>query len=205
MADTKLQRKISERYNAAVTKTTVVPVAPLVERMGLKRVNADGAILKALPGDFTLITITGKFIDLAGNPVQGTVTFTPSYTKVLDDTANTVSIVPITLTATLDVTGAISINIPATDDPDVIPVGWSYLVSYNFTDGFKQSYSIVVPFDGGSFDLSDVNPVDPVVGLDAFVTFGELQVSVEAGIDAVIVISDTAPADTTVIWIDITT
>lgn len=200
MPDTKLQREIARRHEAA-TALVIPTVRPGIDALGLRRV---GTLDKALPGDLTLITVTGQFIDLTGTPCVGTVTFKPSYSNVLKDDAAPVSIVPITLTATLDGTGAISINLPATDDPDIIPMGWSYTVTYSFV-GFSQSFSIVVPYDGGNIDLTTVSPVSPVTGLDAFVTFGQLTIAVEAGIEAVIVISDTPPADHSAIWIDITT
>jgi hypothetical protein len=195
-----LQQEIARRHEAAKA-AIVIPTNDAIERMPIARLDAN---LKALPSDFTLITITGKFIDLAGNPCTGTVTFSPNYSSVLDDQVNLISIVPIVLTAALDGTGAISINLPATDDPDIVPRGWSYTVKYNFA-GFTQTYSIAVPYNGGSIDLSTVNPVTPVANLDSFVTYGDLDSAVGAGIDSVLIISATPPTDTTAIWIDTTT
>jgi hypothetical protein len=37
----------------------------------------------ALPGDLNTVTVTGSFVDVAGTPLQGTITFTPTSTLVI--------------------------------------------------------------------------------------------------------------------------
>ena len=105
-------------------------------------------------------TITGTYVGLDGTPFVGTVTFTPAPPSILDASTMTV-IIPATLTATLDVNGHFSITVPATDDPDINPTGWTYQVSENFVGGRK--YSIFAPL-GTTVDLSAVAPVPPADG-----------------------------------------
>jgi hypothetical protein len=115
----------------------------------------------ALPSDFDTVTVTGRYIDLAGNALVGTVTFTSSTTVV--DASVPVTIVPVPLVATLDPNGAFSIALPATDDPDISPNGYTYKVEERFGGKLLRTYSIQVPYDTvGSIDLATIAPVQPV-------------------------------------------
>jgi hypothetical protein len=114
-----------------------------------------------LPSDFDTVTVTGRYIDLAGNALAGTVTFTSSTTVV--DASVPVTIVPVPIVATLDSNGAFSIALPATDDPDIAPNGYTYKVEERFGGKLLRTYSIQVPYDTvGNIDLSTVAPVQPV-------------------------------------------
>ncbi|MFD5711318.1 hypothetical protein ACFWHW_13125 [Streptomyces pharetrae] len=114
-----------------------------------------------LPSDFNTVTITGRYIDLAGNALAGTVTFTSSTTVV--DASVPVTIMPVPIVATLDANGAFSIALPATDDPDISPTGYTYKVEERFGGKLLRSYNIMVPHGTvGSIDLSTVAPVDSV-------------------------------------------
>jgi hypothetical protein len=85
----------------------------------------------ALPVNITTKTVTGKFIDLATqNASAGSVTFTPSLATsvwLLDPTAAT-TIVPSPATTQLDGTGAFSVVLPCTNDPDVSPINFTWHV-----------------------------------------------------------------------------
>lgn len=107
------------------------------------------------PSDFQGCTVEGQYLALDGTAIAGTVTFTPSPSSLLaaDDE---LIIVPRTYQATLDITGAFSITIPASDDPDINPQGWTYAVSENFSGGRK--YNINAP-QGATINLCDVSPV----------------------------------------------
>lgn len=104
-----------------------------------------------------LITVTGTWILANGNPGEGTVTFTPEV--ILIDPATDEIVLPVAFTVTLDATGSISVQLPATDDPDLVPVNWVYRVVENIgTPALKNrvAYNLSVPHDGGPIDLSDV-------------------------------------------------
>jgi len=109
-----------------------------------------------------LITVTGHYLLLNGTNAAGSVTFTSS--TVLTDTVANEIIEPVPFTASL-VGGAFSIQLPATDDPDLNPnVGVTYLVTENITGTTgRPPYSIEVPWNspGGTLDLADVAPAVP--------------------------------------------
>jgi hypothetical protein len=105
------------------------------------------------------ITITGNFVDFEGTPVAGQVKFILG--DVLRNSVDDIMIVPSTVADTLDSNGSFSQVIPATNDPDVTPVGFVFTVEEAFPRG--RTYTISVPFDTiGSLDLSDLSP-DPVI------------------------------------------
>ncbi|MFE0451591.1 polysaccharide deacetylase family protein [Streptomyces sp. NPDC058914] len=125
----------------------------------------------ALPANITTVTVFGRYIDFTGTPMQGTVTFTPSQKYVTDPTAD-VLIFSAPLVATLDSNGAFSIEIPATDDPDVTPQGFTWQVVETFNRKAGRSFSIAVPEDtpDPGIDLVTVAPVLPADQVSYIVT-----------------------------------
>ncbi|MFE4651522.1 glycosyl hydrolase family 28-related protein [Streptomyces sp. NPDC056707] len=126
----------------------------------------------ALPANITMVTVFGRYIDFTGAPMQGTVTFTPSQ-KYVTDPGEDVLIFSAPLVATLDGTGAFSIEIPATDDPDVLPSGftWTVTEAFNRRAG-RAPFSIAVPEDtpDPGIDLVTVAPVLPADEVEYVVT-----------------------------------
>jgi microcystin-dependent protein len=107
------------------------------------------------PDDFQGCTIVGQYLDLAGHAVVGSLTFTMSPTAVLD-AANNLVIVPKVFSVALDSVGSFTITLPATDDPDINPMDWTYAVSENFVGGRK--YGIRAP-QNQIVNLVDIAPV----------------------------------------------
>jgi hypothetical protein len=66
--------------------------------------------------------------------------------------------------AVLDATGYFTIDLPATDDADIVPVNFTYRVREFFTRG--RDYDIFVPAAkaGTGIDIATVSPVDPDQG-----------------------------------------
>lgn len=116
------------------------------------------------PTDFDGCTVMGKFVGLNGAPIAGTITFNPT-PKVLLDYAQLVTIVPRSITVTLDVNGAFSIFIPATDDPDISPVDWTYTVSESWVGGL--TFSMEAPV-GAVVDITVVTPIPSSDGLPIY-------------------------------------
>lgn len=123
------------------------------------------------PVSFNGCTIKGRFVDLLGVPLAGkTISFVPTPVALLDVSATTI-IVPASIQVTLasdgqikgiDGLGSLGVVVPATDDPDINPMNWTYTVSENWTAG-RKNYSIEAPVNG-SIDLVDVSPVPSSLG-----------------------------------------
>ncbi|MER6112438.1 glycosyl hydrolase family 28-related protein [Streptomyces hirsutus] len=125
----------------------------------------------ALPANYATVPVFGRYIDFTGAPMQGTVTFTPSQRYVTNPGAD-VLIFSAPLVATLDGTGAFSIEIPSTDDPDVTPQGFTWAVAESFNRRAGRSFSIAVPQDTPEpgIDLVTVAPVLPADQVEYIVT-----------------------------------
>lgn len=107
----------------------------------------------ALPVNITTITVTGQYIDFSGNPIAGQVKFYTS--QMLIDAAADRIIVPSTITANLDATGAFSVVVPTTNDADVSPLNFTYTYEEAFIGG--STYTIALPASlGASVDISDL-------------------------------------------------
>lgn len=113
----------------------------------------------ALPVDYNTVPVRGKFVYLDGTPAQGTVRFTGKIaaTSAAYDTV----ILPATISASLT-NGAFLVNLPATDDPDIQPNGWTYTVEEKFDAGGGRRYEIDVPI-AASVDGIDISNIAPVV------------------------------------------
>lgn len=115
----------------------------------------------ALPAEFGTGFVEATYVDLAGNPMTGLVQFSTT-AQVLIAATSEVIIVPILMEAVLDENGHIRIELPATDDPDINPIGWTYQVREVFT-GFTRTYSITLSV-GETIDLSTESPVTSTSG-----------------------------------------
>jgi hypothetical protein len=113
----------------------------------------------ALPNNISTITVTGQYLDFTGSAVAGQVRFTnPQF--LVNSNADRM-IVPTTITATLDNTGAFSVTIPITNDADLSPLNFTYTYEEAFVGG--STFTISLPASlGGSVDISDLRPQAPV-------------------------------------------
>jgi hypothetical protein len=93
----------------------------------------------AIPGNLSLVTVTGTYIDITGDPIAGQVKFTPR--AVLRNTSSNVILVNSTIVVTLDANGAFSQQLVATNDPDASPIDFSYFVEEAFVGGRSIRYS----------------------------------------------------------------
>jgi len=111
----------------------------------------------ALPTNLSTITITGSYVDYSGTAISGQITFTLG--DVLRSGIDNVMVAPSTVVVPL-VAGSFSVTLPATNDPDIIPNPYTYTVVESFVGG--RTYTISVPYNGGSLDLADISPL-PVI------------------------------------------
>jgi hypothetical protein len=119
-------------------------------------------------GNLNTVTVVGKYVLLNGQAASGTVTF--KSTTVLVDAAAHEVVMPVDITASLDGTGSISLDLPATNDPDISPSNFTYTVVENITGTTGRTYSIQVPYNtSGNLDLSTIAPVSPSSGGSTYV------------------------------------
>lgn len=134
----------------------------------------------ALPVDYNTVTITGRYVYLSGEPVTGTIKFTGKVVAMSVGT-NTI-IVPTEILAELDVNGEFSVALPATDDPDIDPNGWTYTVVEQFPAGRTYEIDVPVAAAGGAIDISTVAPVTAASGdPTAFVTLSVFEEHTHTG------------------------
>lgn len=112
------------------------------------------------PAHWTRITISAIYEDNEGNPLTGSVRFDGS--PVVQVALDGVIVKPLSITATLDATGSISVLIPSTDDPDISPIDWSWRVTECVPGKLRNPYYIDVPYNGGPLNLSSVPHVVPL-------------------------------------------
>lgn len=119
----------------------------------------------ALPSNLQTVTVTGKYVDFQGNPKTGSVIFTSDV--VLNDPSQSVMVVPVAKEVVLDNTGAFTVTLPATNDPDVSPIGFVYHVKETFAGG--RAYDVEFPYTTVTYDLSAVAPAQSITQVATFI------------------------------------
>ena len=122
----------------------------------------------ALGAALSTVQITGTYIDFEGTAIEGQIRFTLS--SVVSNTTDDQMIAPSTVVVPL-ASGAFSVVLPATNDPDTNPIPFVYAVEESFPGG--RSYNISVPYTTvGSLDLADISPA-PVLSESYFAAIDE--------------------------------
>lgn len=139
-----------------------------------------------LPNNLSLVTVTGTYIDIAGNAIAGQVKFTPR--AVLKNVTSNVILINSTITVTLDANGAFSQALVATDDSDAAPINFTYRVEEAFVGG--RTYDILLPAATATVDLADVAPaLENDGGGTEYVPIADY-VSLEARVDNIEALAD---------------
>jgi hypothetical protein len=108
----------------------------------------------ALAPSTKTVSITGNYVDFEGNAIQGQLRFTLG--DVLRNGTDDQMVAPSSVVVALS-SGAFSVTLPATNDPDIIPNPFTYSVEESFAGG--RTYTISIPYDTvGSLDLADLSP-----------------------------------------------
>jgi hypothetical protein len=117
----------------------------------------------SLPATASTVTVTETYVDAAGEEVDGTVTFTPSVRVVVEGTSITVDRVTARVVRgqLLNPDGDGPLLLAATDDPDLSPSGWTYLVVEK-VGSLRRSYNVSLPASPSTRVLHTLAPVDPV-------------------------------------------
>lgn len=129
----------------------------------------------ALTADLSTVTLTGTYVDLQGNPISGSVTFTPQ--SIIKDTDQNQIIINATVSATLNGSGSFSVVLPVSDDPDVAPTPFAYAVEEVFPGG--RSFFINIPAGGASTqDIADLAPAVSTTEAANYVTQSQYNILV---------------------------
>lgn len=108
----------------------------------------------ALAPSLTTVNVTGSYVDYEGNPIEGQIRFTLN--EVLRNGTDDQMVAPSSVVVALS-SGAFSVALPATNDPDIVPNPFTYTVEESFPGG--RTYTISLPYDGaGTLDLADISP-----------------------------------------------
>lgn len=110
----------------------------------------------ALPASLSTATVIGTYVDLSGNPVRGSISFTPQ--TILKDTTLNVIIIPTIISKTFDANGSFTITLPCTNDPDVVPEPFVYTLEENFAGGRSFSIALPISIAGTTVNLADLLP-----------------------------------------------
>lgn len=110
----------------------------------------------ALPASLSTCTVTGTYVDLLGNPVSGSINFTPQ--TILKETTANVIIIPVIIQKTFDATGSFTVTLPVTSDTDVTPQPFIYTIEENFTGGRTFQISLPLSVAGTTQNLADLLP-----------------------------------------------
>lgn len=118
----------------------------------------------AFAENWNLVPVTGRFMEIDADNVNGYLSFTPSPARMIDAKA-LATIVKSEYRVYLDATGRFKAMLPATDDPDVTPIDFTYEVVEHFPGG--QTYSIEVPliYADMGVDISALEPVPENPGI----------------------------------------
>lgn len=110
-----------------------------------------------------LVWLKGKSFLADRSPAKRTITLVPSE-RVVDRVTNE-EVFPSVISITSDVGGLFAAQIPATDDPDLEPVGWHYVVTEAVVGAAKSraSFPMEVPYNTPA-DPNDVEGVDASFG-----------------------------------------
>jgi hypothetical protein len=102
--------------------------------------------------------VTGTFTDGSGNPLGGSVTFTPS--TELSGPAGEIIITQTAVVASVSsTTGEMTATLACTDNATLFPQGWTWNVGVA-VPGAVQAFSVYLPHTlGPAVDLSALNPV----------------------------------------------
>lgn len=149
-----------------------------------------------LPTNLTTVTVTGRFVDSQGAPIQGSITF--SSTQILTDRGENVFVVPKSIKVTLDAAGAFSVVLPTTNDPDVEPVNWVWTASEGWAGG--RTWTFLLPESlAPTVDLTDIAPVTEPAPVSDILTVSNLGVTVARQTDLVAAQADADTAQATAI------
>ena len=112
-----------------------------------------------VPPSVTPRTVQGTYVDGAGVARQGSVTFRLDQPLIAE--AEAWGIVPTPIIVQLDGSGHFSVVLLASDDLNLFPSGFRWLVQERFQGGYVRTYSFELPSDAEPFDLPTATQYSP--------------------------------------------
>ncbi len=119
---------------------------------------------------------TGTFLDLGGAPCVGTVTFRINTAVPVLDLMEPAVVLPQSIEVRLDATGSFSVSLICSDDPNVSPGGWFWIVDEDVRTSLgvgmgRPRYSILVSLgDPATSDIdSSSHYIPETVGAEPYV------------------------------------
>ena len=110
----------------------------------------------ALPTSLSTCTVIGTYVDLLGNPISGSLNFTPQ--TILKETTQNYILIPVIIQKTFDANGSFSVVLPVTNDTDVAPQPFIYTIEENFAGGRTFQLSLPLSVAGTTQNLADLLP-----------------------------------------------
>jgi hypothetical protein len=120
-----------------------------------------------LPVGLSTVTVTGTYTHPDGTPFIGRLLFTPQPAVL---TSATHGVLILGTVEAVAVSGVVTATLLATDDPDVTPSGWTYLVQERWHDAPGRTYPLSLPAAAPAVDLADVAPTAAAEGEYVVVT-----------------------------------
>ncbi|WP_328620817.1 phage tail protein [Streptomyces sp. NBC_00354] len=105
------------------------------------------------------MTVRGRFLAPDGTPLSGALVFRAPATLTFPQ-ADVILGGPVSVP--LDAQGGVEVTLPATDSPDMDPIGWAYMVTEQLGGiPLGRSYNVLLPRAQPEVDLADIAPTDP--------------------------------------------
>lgn len=141
----------------SLSQTTNPAYSPVLANIVLP--NLDPARPDTWATDFTTRQVIATFENASGLPAQGRITFTPT-SRVTDSNGSILVEDPIVVN--LNAQGSMSIDLPTTDNPNVVPRNWAYEVNVRLHGVKPQKYLLKVPYGTGE----PINLANVIVSID---------------------------------------
>ncbi|MDX3027492.1 hypothetical protein [Streptomyces scabiei] len=122
----------------------------------------------ALPPGLSTVTVTGTYKHPDGTPYTGRLVFRPEPDILTSATRGVLVLGDVEVA--LDNNGAFTVDLLATDDPDVTPTGWTYTVFERWHDAIGRNYPISLPAAAPGVDLASIAPTAPAEGQYTVIT-----------------------------------
>ena len=102
--------------------------------------------------DWSLVPVRGRYFNFRAQPIEGSLVFSPSATRATDaDLLTTIIGLPFSVDL---VDGILDTQLPATDDPDITPIEFTYHVKEDFPGGIEYDLAVPMAMVGTGVELA---------------------------------------------------